>query len=131
MIDDISQIAGGRMICVENMFPFQGYAMPLIDPIEMRALCQEANVPLINFAIGISAWADDNLVSCVRVLSERIFRSVIYDLAVMPEFQNLGIRKGLVRRCREYFPDSEWLVETKKAAGFYKKIGFRPNEDIF
>ena len=71
------------------------------------------------------------MVGCVRVLSDGIFRSVIYDLAVMPEFQNLGIGKELVRRCRAYFPDSEWLVQTQTAAGFYEKIGFKRNEDVF
>jgi len=89
------------------------------------------NLPFKNSTIVISVWADNKLVGCVRVLSDRIFRSIIYDLAVMPEFQNQGIGRELIRRCREYFPDSEWLVETKSAAGFYEKIGFKPNEDTF
>ena len=51
-----------------------------------------------NFDIGFrnstfvfSAWIDGRLVGCVRVLSDLHFRSVIYDLAVLPEFQNKGI----------------------------------------
>jgi ribosomal protein S18 acetylase RimI-like enzyme len=75
--------------------------------------------------------ADDILVGCVRVLSDKIFRSIIYDLAVMPEYQKQGIGKELVRRCMECFPDSEWLVETETAAGFYERIGFKLNKDIF
>ncbi len=89
------------------------------------------NVPFINSTIVISAWADDQLVGCVRVLSDRIFRSVIYDLAVMPKFQNQGIGKELIRRCREHYPDSEWSVETETAAGFYEKLGFKPNKNSF
>jgi ribosomal protein S18 acetylase RimI-like enzyme len=95
------------------------------------SMLKSFNVPFINSTIVISAWVEDKLVGCVRVLSDRIFRSIIYDLAVMPEFQNQGIGKELVRRCREYFPDSEWLVETKTAAGFYEKIGFKINEYVF
>ncbi|MCE5235163.1 MAG: GNAT family N-acetyltransferase [Eubacteriales bacterium] len=101
------------------------------DGIENPAMLKNFNVPFINSTIVFSAWAEDKLVGCVRVLSDRMFRSILYDLAVMPEFQGQGIGKELVRRCRECFPDSEWLVETETAAGFYEKIGFKPNKDIF
>ena len=95
------------------------------------SMLENFNVPFIHSTLVVSAWAEGKLVGCVRALSDGMFRSVIYDLAVMPEFQNRGIGKELVRRCREHFPDSEWLVGTKTAAGFYEKIGFKPNEDVF
>lgn len=101
------------------------------DGVETPSMLENFNIPFINSTIVISAWADDKLVGCVRVLSDRMVRSVIYDLAVMPEFQKQGIGKELVRRCREYFPHSEWLVGTETGAEFYKKIGFRPNKDVF
>lgn len=96
-----------------------------------QSMLENFNIPFINSTVVISAWAEDKLVGCVRVLSDGIFRSIIYDLAVMPAFQNQGIGKELVRKCRECFPDSEWLVETETAAGFYEKIGFKPNKDVF
>lgn len=68
---------------------------------------------------------------CVRVLSDLHFRSVILDLAVLPEFQNRGVGTELVRRCREIAPSSEWLVQTDKAKNFYEKIGFIENDDYF
>jgi ribosomal protein S18 acetylase RimI-like enzyme len=74
----------------------------------------------------ISAWDDDKLVGAVRVLSDTIFRSIIYDLLVLPEYQGKGIGKELVCRCKEHFPDSEWLVGCdRKNSGFYKKLGFQ------
>jgi ribosomal protein S18 acetylase RimI-like enzyme len=96
-----------------------------------EAMLNKFNVPFLNSTVVVSAWAGDKLVGCARVLSDRIFRSILYDLAVHPAFQHRGIGTELVRRCREYFPDSEWLVETQTAAGFYEKIGFQPNRDIF
>lgn len=70
------------------------------------------NKPFLNSTIVISAWDDGVLVGCVRVLSDLMFRSVIYDLAVLSEYQGNGIGKELVRMCKEHAPNSEWLVGT-------------------
>ncbi len=101
------------------------------DGIITPSMLEKFNVPFINSTVVISAWIENELVGCVRVLSDRMFRSIIYDLAVMPKFQKQGIGKELVRRCIEHFPDSEWLAETETAAGFYEKMGFKPNKDVF
>lgn len=90
------------------------------------------NIPFINSTLVISAWQNNRLIGAVRVLSDTMFRSVIYDLLVDPEFQNKGIGKELVRRCIAHYPDSNWLVQTEKhIAGFYEKIGFKINTDVF
>ena len=87
------------------------------------------SVPFINSTVVISAWDNDKLVGCVRVLSDRIFRSHIYDLAVLPEYQNQGIGTELVKRCIVHFPNSEWNLETiPERIGFYKQLGFEINE---
>lgn len=89
------------------------------------------NIGFINSTFVFSAWIDKQLVGCVRVLSDLHFRSMIYDLAVLPEYQNKGIGKELVRRCINACKDSEWLVQTDCAKGFYEKIGFKENRDCF
>lgn len=89
------------------------------------------NIGFINSTFVFSAWVDGKLVGCIRALSDLHFRSIIYDLAVLPEFQNKGIGKELVQRCRNACKDSEWLVQTDKAKGFYEKIGFKENNDYF
>lgn len=88
------------------------------------------NIPFINSTVVISAWDSDKLVGCVRVLSDKIFRSHIYDLAVLPEYQNQGIGTELVKRCIAHFPNSEWNLETiPDRIGFYKQLGFEINEE--
>jgi len=83
----------------------------------------------------ISTWENDKLIGFVRVLSDKIFWSIIYDLAVDPEFQNDGIGHELIKKCIEKFPKSEWLIQTKdNIAGFYGKIGFTRidnSDDVF
>lgn len=89
------------------------------------------NTGFINSTFVFSAWVEGRLVGCVRVLSDLHFRSVIYDLAVLPEFQHKGIGKELVQRCINECKNSEWLVQTDMAKGFYEKLGFKENPDFF
>lgn len=89
------------------------------------------NIGFLNSTFVFSAWIDSRLVGCVRVLSDLYFRSIIYDLAVLPEYQKMGIGKELVHRCINACESSEWLVQTDMAKGFYEKIGFRENGDYF
>ena len=89
-------------------------------------------IPWFNSTLVISAWDGDCLIGAVRVLSDTMLRSIIYDLIVMPEYQSKGIGKELVRRCIEHFPNSEWLVQTtKEISGYYEKNGFMVNNDVF
>ena len=107
------------------------YAVGWSDRDISPSMLENFNKNFINSTLVFSAWVNDKLVGCVRVLSDKMFRSIIYDLAVLPEYQYKGIGRELVRRCRETFPNSEWLVQTETAAGFYEKIGFSVNKDIF
>ncbi len=85
------------------------------------------NIGFIESTFAFSAWINGKLVGCVRVLSDLHFRSVILDLAVLPEFQKKGIGRELVQRCLDACQGSEWLVQTDQAKGFYEKIGFKVN----
>lgn len=65
------------------------------------------------------------------MLSDKVIRSVIYDLVIDPEYQNKGIGKELVKRCIKNFPNSEWLVQTEKhTSNYYEKIGFKIYNNI-
>lgn len=94
-------------------------------------MLENFNIAFINSTFVFFAWIEGKLVGCVRVLSDLHFRSIIYDLAVLPAYQKMGIGKELVRRCRSACESSEWLVQTDQAKGFYEKIGFKENKDYF
>lgn len=88
------------------------------------------NKPFINSDVVISAWDDDKLIGCIRALSDTMFRSVIYDLAVLPECQKYGIGSELVNKCISAYPDSEWVLETtENRVSFYEKLGFELNSN--
>lgn len=64
-------------------------------------MLENFNIGFINSTLVFSAWVNGKLVGCIRVLSDQMFHSVIYDLAVHPEFQNQGIGTELVHKCRK------------------------------
>lgn len=95
------------------------------DGSETEEMLAHFNRPFLNSTFVFSAWAGEKLVGCVRALSDRMFRSVIYDLAVLPEYQGRGIGSELVRLCISECPSSEWLLETiPERMSFYEKLGF-------
>lgn len=102
------------------------------DGSENKVMIEKYNIPFINSTLVISAWDNELLVGVVRVLSDKMFRSVIYDLVILPAYQNQKIGKELLKRCIEHYPNSEWLVQTtNQISGYYKKNGFRESKDTF
>ena len=49
------------------------------------------HAPFCGSSYVSSAWDGETLVGCARVLSDGAVRSVLYDLAVLPEYQGQGI----------------------------------------
>ncbi len=97
------------------------------DPDTLRYF----NVPFMNSTLVISTWDNDRLIGVVRVLSDKIIRSVIHDLVIDPDYRKMGIGKELIRRCIEHYPNSEWLVQTEKhISGYYEKMGFKIYNDV-
>jgi len=113
---------------IHKLFTSVGWS----DGLDTPEMIENYNIPFINSTLVVSAWENDRLVGVVRVLSDKMFRSIIYDLAIYPEFQNKGIGKELINRCFAHYPNSEWLVQTtKETVGYYEKLGFKINHDAF
>lgn len=111
-----------------RLFLAVGWATP---ETTTQTMIDHFNIGFLHSTFVFSAWVDGQLVGCVRVLSDLHFRSVLYDLAVLPSFQHRGIGTELVRRCRCACEGSEWLVQTDQARPFYEKLGFQKNADDF
>lgn len=74
--------------CLYSVF----YAVGWVDQTKdmTSEMLNNFNKPFINSTIVYSAWDEGKMVGCVRALSDRMFRSVILDLAVLPEYQGWG-----------------------------------------
>lgn len=113
---------------LHRLFTLVGWS----DGSETMEMKNHFNLPFKNSTLVISAWKGDRLIGVVRVLSDKMIRSVIYDVAVDPDFQGQGIGRELVERCMEHYPESEWLVQTKEhISGYYEKLGFKRESDVF
>lgn len=102
------------------------------DGTESSEMLANFNKPFVHSTLVFSAWDEDKMVGCVRALSDTMFRSVILDLAVLPEYQGHGIGSTLVKKCIEVYPDSEWSLETiPERISFYEGLGFEINNSPF
>lgn len=80
----------------------------------------------------VTAWNNDNLVGAARMLSDGICYGMIFDVGVLPEYQKLGIGKGLVIELQK---DNDHLcihlTSTFGNEEFYKKLGFKAHKTAF
>lgn len=87
--------------------------------------------PFLHSTLVVSAWDGERLVGAVRVLSDQIVRSVVYDLLVDPQYQANGIGSELLRRCIAHYPKTQWLLQTEEhIVGFYEKHGFERYKEV-
>jgi ribosomal protein S18 acetylase RimI-like enzyme len=73
-----------------------------------------------------SARCDGEVVGFVRVLSDSLQRSILYDLVVHPEYQHRGIGSELLERCLKDFSHTQITLGTSSPnMDFYERFGFK------
>jgi GNAT superfamily N-acetyltransferase len=76
----------------------------------------------------LTAWDGDTLVGCVRVLSDFVYRAVLCDVIVHPDYRRQGIGRLLVERVTTH-PRLEkvrkFTLLTATARSFYERLGWR------
>ena len=122
--DDIKNLPCDQL---HNLFYLAGWS----DESITEEMMKNFNRPFINSTLVLSVWSNERLVGCIRVLSDKVIRSVIHDLVIDPEFWNHGIGKELVRRSIKYFQNTEWLIQTtKELENYYINLGFKKYPNV-
>jgi ribosomal protein S18 acetylase RimI-like enzyme len=73
---------------------------------------------------NVTAWDGEQLVGCVRVLSDGYFFGTIPEILVDPAYQGMGIGKRLMELAWEHSPTSLFLGAQPGNEGFFEKLGY-------
>lgn len=82
---------------------------------------------LLNSTFVVSAWDGARLVGLARVVSDRVYSSMLHQVGVHPDYQRDGLGSELVRRCIARFAHTHFVLTTDDPTNetFYARFGFR------
>lgn len=76
----------------------------------------------IHKTINITAWDNNKLIGCIRILSDGYLFGTISEILVLKEYQNQGIGTELMRRAIDISPTTLFFGAQPEAVGFYEKL---------
>ena len=85
----------------------------------------------ISKTINITAWDNDKLVGCIRILSDGYLFGTISEILVLKEYQKQGIGRELMRRAIDISPTSLFFGAQPEAEGFYEKLNIEKSLQSF
>lgn len=80
---------------------------------------------------NICAWCDNQLIGCVRLLTDGYYFSTITEILVHPDFQKKGIGAQLMEMVFELSPSSLSFGVQEGNEGFFTKIGYERGLDSY
>jgi len=81
--------------------------------------------------INTTAWEDDKLIGCVRVLTDGYFFGTITEILVLPDYQKQGVGENLMTLAFETSPTSLFFGAQTEVEGFYEKLGYEKSLQSF
>ena len=75
--------------------------------------------------LNITAYDGNELVGCLRILSDGYYFGTITELLVLPEYQRQGVGSRLIRLAKENTPTMLFFGSQPGAEEFYEKNGCR------
>ena len=74
----------------------------------------------------VFAYSGREIVGLGRLLSDGVYQAAIYDVAILPQYQGMGIGRKIMRKlCRSVKVKNIILYSVTGKEGFYSKCGFR------
>lgn len=80
----------------------------------------------IGSQVAVFAFDNEKLVGVSRAISDGVKQAAIYDVAILPEYQGLGIGRLLIEGILNKLPDCSFILFSNIGKeSFYEKFGFR------
>ena len=84
---------------------------------------EEKTAEALQKTINFTAYKDDQLIGCVRVLSDGYFFGTITEILVHPDYQRQGIGSQLMQLVAAHTPTRLYFGAQPEAEAFYEKNG--------
>src|SRR5262245_36327406 len=79
-----------------------------------------------NSGVRCFAWMDDELIGAGRAITDGIRWAAIFDVVVLPEYQNKGIGRQIMAYLMAHSGAENVLLHSAPGKeGYYSKLGFR------
>jgi ribosomal protein S18 acetylase RimI-like enzyme len=93
----------------------------------MASFAPEVHQKIFEASYAVAfAYDGDQLIGCGRALSDGIYQAALYDIAVLPEYQDKGIGRSLVEAILARTGQCNVILYASPGKeGFYRKLGFR------
>jgi len=99
--------------------------IPFVNKVWSRNYDMEKTQNALSKTLNISAYEDETLVGCLRILSDGYFFGTITELLVLPEYQKQGIGSKLLQLAKDNTPTLLYFGAQPDAEQFYEKNGCR------
>ncbi|MGC8658327.1 MAG: GNAT family N-acetyltransferase [Desulfomonilaceae bacterium] len=79
-----------------------------------------------NSQVCVFVYVENRLIGFGRAISDYAYQAAIYDVAIMPEFQRMGIGTTVLKAIISRLPNCHFILYAFPGKeNFYKKLGFR------
>ena len=92
---------------------------------------QKKTASALNKTLNITARNGNELVGCVRVLTDGVYFGTITEILVVPEFQKQGVGAQLMRLVESSTPTKLYFGAQPQAEKFYEKLGYEKSYTSF
>lgn len=99
--------------------------IPFVNKVWPRNYDMEKTQNALSKTLNISAYKNETLVGCLRILSDGYFFGTITELPVLPEYQKQGIGSKLLQLAKDNTPTLLYFGAQPDAEQFYEKNGCR------
>jgi N-acetylglutamate synthase-like GNAT family acetyltransferase len=105
----------------------------LLELQHSAAWCRHRSLEQLTKAIHnsqllITAWEGNRLIACARVLTDYVYRAVVFDVIVHPDYQGKGLGRQVMEQIVNHPSLKEveyYFLYTADKQGFYRRLGWQ------